>query len=94
MVKKIPFQNFSSVGLDLISQIINGAQENEIPGTPESYIELYKACWQDNPEKCPQISQVAKILGTIDIDNTKQTITLSEGNLMKNIENLSLNASK
>nr|CAG8543366.1 5352_t:CDS:10 [Entrophospora candida] len=74
---RTPFQNFAA-SFTLIYQIINGVRENEIPGTPESYIELYKACWQDNPEKRPQMSQVAKILGTIDIDNTKQKITLSE----------------
>ncbi|CAJ0646746.1 1507_t:CDS:2 [Entrophospora sp. SA101] len=88
---RTPFQNFSSTGLDLISQIVNGARESIIRGTPEPYIELYTACWQDNPEKRPQMSLVAEILGTIDIENIKQKITL-ESNLMKNIENLSSNA--
>ncbi|CAJ0751124.1 19487_t:CDS:1, partial [Entrophospora sp. SA101] len=37
------------------------------------------------------MSLVAEILGTIDIENIKQKITL-ESNLMKNIENLSSNA--
>nr|CAG8600716.1 14495_t:CDS:2 [Entrophospora candida] len=93
---RTPFQNFSSIGLDLISQIINGTRENIIPGTPEPYIDLYTTCWQDNPEKRPQMSQVVEFLETIDIGNTKQkadNITLSESSLMKNIENLSLNAS-
>ncbi|CAJ0856235.1 8006_t:CDS:2 [Entrophospora sp. SA101] len=89
------FQNSSCVK-DLVVEIINGAREDIIPGTPEPYIELYTACWQADPGKRPQISQVTEALEKIVIGKTIQNaanITLSESNLMKNIENSSLNDS-
>ncbi|CAJ0876161.1 8324_t:CDS:2, partial [Entrophospora sp. SA101] len=81
---------------NLVVEIINGAREDIIPGTPEPYIELYTACWQADPGKRPQISQVTEALEKIVIGKTIQNaanITLSESNLMKNIENSSLNDS-
>ncbi|CAH1770336.1 1039_t:CDS:2, partial [Entrophospora sp. SA101] len=33
-------------------------REEPIPNTPDEYINLYKACWQDDPESRPDIQYV------------------------------------
>src|ERR1043166_9370717 len=38
--------------------INNGAREDAIPDTPKEYEKLYKACWDQEPEKRPTIDEV------------------------------------
>ncbi|CAB5377737.1 unnamed protein product [Rhizophagus irregularis] len=55
---KPPFGDDCSV--ELVIQIISGVREEVIPNTPTYYSELYTECWDDEPDKRPSMSDVAK----------------------------------
>ena len=58
-------------------------------------IYLLLACWAADPNKRPEISEVIKLLDTVDINDTIQYIeNISENNLETNIDDLSLNDTK
>ncbi|RIA93205.1 hypothetical protein C1645_763093 [Glomus cerebriforme] len=52
-----PFKNYSNQNL-LILDIIHGTREDTIPDTPNEYENLYKMCWDQEPEKRPVIGKV------------------------------------
>ncbi|CAJ0871859.1 10642_t:CDS:2, partial [Entrophospora sp. SA101] len=60
----LPSNNNSSSSPSLSSSI---TQESSAKGTPQSYIDLYKNCWNDDPDKRPDINEVKKILGQINV---------------------------
>ncbi|CAJ0647225.1 4976_t:CDS:2 [Entrophospora sp. SA101] len=37
-------------------------QESSAKGTPQSYIDVYKNCWNDDPDKRPDINEIEKLL--------------------------------
>ncbi|CAH1769882.1 10755_t:CDS:2, partial [Entrophospora sp. SA101] len=46
----------------LIIDISQGTREKPIPNTPDEYVNLYKACWQDDPKSRPDIQHVETTL--------------------------------
>ncbi|KAF0552279.1 kinase-like domain-containing protein [Gigaspora margarita] len=39
-----------------------GKREKEVPGTPSSYVKLYKKCWSTKPKKRPKIEEILRKL--------------------------------
>ncbi|RIA82665.1 kinase-like domain-containing protein [Glomus cerebriforme] len=74
-----PFESYSDQfqKLALMLEISNGKREIPISNTPINYINIYTRCWQDNPNKRPDMQQVFSDLKLINID-TK----LGNGNIM------------
>src|ERR1041384_7722688 len=58
--EKIPFAgyNYSQVVLKISKEI----REEKADGTPDSYFKLYTKCWDNDPEKRPNIEEVVEIL--------------------------------
>jgi serine/threonine protein kinase len=52
-----PFKNSDNI-FALGFAINGGTRETTISGTPKEYEELYKQCWEQNPEQRPIISVV------------------------------------
>ncbi|RIB30620.1 hypothetical protein C2G38_1627099 [Gigaspora rosea] len=52
-----PFQTFKSRD-SLVIHIFQGNREEPIEGTPSQYIELYKKCWDNNPDNRPETSEI------------------------------------
>ncbi|CAJ0827636.1 13326_t:CDS:2 [Entrophospora sp. SA101] len=46
----------------IITLALKGIREEPIPDTPIEYIDLYKECWQSDPERRPDIQNVEKTL--------------------------------
>jgi len=72
---KPPFINQDQV--TLMFNLLQGMREESIPNTPDEYVNLYKECWQDEPENRPDIRYVEKILiemisGSNIVDNDGQ----------------------
>ncbi|KAF0476163.1 kinase-like protein [Gigaspora margarita] len=42
----------------ILIQIRQGIREQPIEGTPNSYIQLYKRCWDYNPDLRPSIEEI------------------------------------
>jgi serine/threonine protein kinase len=51
--------------LCLAMEIISGFRECPILPTPESYVRLYKRCWDNEPYERPNIETVIEVLKTI-----------------------------
>jgi serine/threonine protein kinase len=62
-----PFKNSINniEGYALAFAVINGTREVTIPGTPREYEELYKNCWNKEPEQRPTISQILEEFSTM-----------------------------
>nr|CAG8532960.1 4988_t:CDS:2 [Entrophospora candida] len=56
-----PFSNHHQQ-FTLMFSISQGIREEPIPNTPDEYINLYKECWQDDPESRPDIQYVETML--------------------------------
>ena len=50
---------------DIVTYRLNGSRDAPVSGTPEEYIILYAACWDDLPEKRPSCEQISDRLGMI-----------------------------
>ncbi|CAH1767863.1 8521_t:CDS:2, partial [Entrophospora sp. SA101] len=75
----------------LASDIFQGIREEPIPNTPDEYINLYKACWQDDPENRPDIQYVETLLEKISGSNIVDIVDKEENNeQQKNEDNSSL----
>ncbi|RIA88667.1 kinase-like domain-containing protein [Glomus cerebriforme] len=59
---KPPFANEKNENI-LKYQLINGRREKEIPETPNDYFELYKLCWDPDPNLRPTVDKVFIKLG-------------------------------
>ncbi|CAH1768637.1 8478_t:CDS:2, partial [Entrophospora sp. SA101] len=55
-----PFNNLEDY--QIITLALKGIREEPIPDTPIEYIDLYKECWQSDPERRPDIQNVEKTL--------------------------------
>ncbi|RIB30623.1 hypothetical protein C2G38_2152075 [Gigaspora rosea] len=53
-----PFQTFKPNDYSLVIHISNGNREEPIEGTPSQYIELYKKCWDKDPDNRPETSVI------------------------------------
>lgn len=56
-----PFKNSSFSEGDqaaLSASICNGNREKTIPGTPEKYGELYRSCWNHEPNERPTMNKI------------------------------------
>ncbi|KAF0476164.1 kinase-like protein [Gigaspora margarita] len=49
----------------ILIQIRQGIREQPIEGTPDSYIRLYKRCWDHNPDLRPTIEEISKNLSNV-----------------------------
>jgi serine/threonine protein kinase len=58
--EKEPFARYNYG--QVVLRISNGIRETRVDGTPESYFKLYSKCWNDDPEKRPNIEEVVEIL--------------------------------
>ncbi|RIB10104.1 kinase-like domain-containing protein [Gigaspora rosea] len=54
---KQPFQSFTSIEAIAI-HVFQGHREKPVDDTPIQYAELYMQCWDDNPEKRPEMKTV------------------------------------
>jgi serine/threonine protein kinase len=79
-----PFKNYEKSEMLLQIEIINyGKREQKISNTPPDYYKLYSDCWDEKPEKRPNIEDVYHKLKNMLPDNNKDT----EGNLILNFYN-------
>ncbi|CAG8493398.1 10819_t:CDS:2 [Acaulospora morrowiae] len=81
VLKSVDLKHFTLEQLDneeelriLLFNIIFGARETIVKGTPIKYAEIYKACWKENPNLRPDITQVMKDLNNVDINDTIEDI--------------------
>nr|CAG8646370.1 2710_t:CDS:2 [Entrophospora candida] len=84
--KTIKLADFGLSPLD----ISNGIREKPIPNTPDEYVNLYKACWQDNPKSRPDIQYVEKMLiGMISDSNIVDKVNNEENDVQSKNEDSS-----
>src|SRR5581483_9690428 len=69
---RVPFENFMPESCGefrelclMLEIIVNGYREHQILFTPETFVRLYKRCWDDEPAKRPNIEVVVDVLKTI-----------------------------
>ncbi|RIB26935.1 kinase-like domain-containing protein [Gigaspora rosea] len=62
-----PFTSFENF-VKLKWELLGGARETPIEGTPPKYIELYQRCWDDNPDNRPETKEILDILKQINPD--------------------------
>ena len=66
---KPPFSEIS------ISDIIKGIRESPVNNTPVDYQQLYEDCWNEDPNKRPDIDEVYRVLNQLKLqfnnNNTK-----------------------
>ncbi|KAF0513065.1 kinase-like protein [Gigaspora margarita] len=60
---RMPFENIPKQ--EIIFQILQGKREKSIENTPLEYINLYKRCWQDDPESRPNSNNILEDLERI-----------------------------
>src|ERR1044072_5561741 len=64
----IPFKDrFNNHHAIVHAIVYNKARENPILNTPEDYEELYKKCWNQEPEQRPSIEEVLKEFSKMDL---------------------------
>ncbi|CAI2167077.1 18310_t:CDS:2 [Funneliformis geosporum] len=51
---------------DLQKEIMEGLREKDIDGIDKDYIEIYKKCWQSDPNDRPEIQEVVSAIDKID----------------------------
>ncbi|GBB86952.1 hypothetical protein RclHR1_01340019 [Rhizophagus clarus] len=59
---------------ELMFEISRGKREVPVPNTPIDYVNLYKKCWQHNPDDRPDMEQVLSNLKLINL-NTNEILT-------------------
>ncbi|CAJ0828482.1 176_t:CDS:2 [Entrophospora sp. SA101] len=64
---RIPFESVPR-DYSLVYSIIEGNREKIIKGTPKKYVDVYKDCWNDDPEKRPYLIKVLEELEKVDIN--------------------------
>ncbi|RIB25815.1 kinase-like domain-containing protein [Gigaspora rosea] len=58
---KPPYQSFTSIDAIAV-YIFQGKRETPVENTPEEYINIYKECWNEEPDKRPEAKQVLETL--------------------------------
>ncbi|CAI2186978.1 223_t:CDS:2 [Funneliformis geosporum] len=71
--------------LGLAIEIFGGLREKIIPGTPEDYVNIYTACWDNDPDNRPSMNQVVGKLNAI-VNITITNIT-TEATLQRHSKN-------
>ncbi|GES97506.1 kinase-like domain-containing protein [Rhizophagus clarus] len=66
---RVPFESDDTLGLTL--EILNGKRETPIANTSIDYCNIYKRCWEDNPDDRPNIQQVLSDLKLINLDTNE-----------------------
>ncbi|GBB91623.1 hypothetical protein RclHR1_00190036 [Rhizophagus clarus] len=66
-----PFNYENKDCISLMFSILNGSRENPVPNTNVKFIELYRKCWEHEPDKRPDIRRVNLELSDIDSENIK-----------------------
>ncbi|RIB05998.1 kinase-like domain-containing protein [Gigaspora rosea] len=59
-----PFDKFSEK-IQVLANIFQGKREEAVEGTPNQYIQLYKRCWDQNPNRRPTIEEISENLFAI-----------------------------
>ncbi|KAF0499938.1 kinase-like domain-containing protein [Gigaspora margarita] len=62
---KPPYQSFTSIDAIAV-YIFQGKRETPVENTPEEYINIYKECWNEEPDKRPEAKQVLETLKILD----------------------------
>ncbi|KAF0467435.1 kinase-like protein [Gigaspora margarita] len=84
---KIPFQSIPEHSIaDHISQ---GNREESMEGTPSQYIELYKQCWDKDPNIRPETNSILETLNKLTLNGTSDQ-PISNESLDQPINNESL----
>jgi serine/threonine protein kinase len=86
-----PFSNSPVHTLNI--KIANGLRELPINDTPLSYVNLYKKCWDDNPDKRPTVDEVFNTLERISLQDKPTTNEENNYNIIKDLNKLILNSS-
>ncbi|KAF0408014.1 kinase-like protein [Gigaspora margarita] len=60
-----PFDKFSERNQVLAIHILQGKREEAVEGTPNQYIQLYKRCWDHNPDQRPTIKEISDNISAI-----------------------------
>ncbi|CAB5350860.1 unnamed protein product [Rhizophagus irregularis] len=63
--------NKKSDVLKLMLEISNGKRESPIPNTPIDYLNIYKECWQNNPDDRPNMQKVFSDLKSIKLNTNE-----------------------
>ncbi|KAF0333126.1 kinase-like protein [Gigaspora margarita] len=57
-----PFQSFAKIPYGIIIHVSKGGREKPVEGTPDSYIQLYKRCWNYDPNQRPELEEIQESL--------------------------------
>jgi serine/threonine protein kinase len=71
--EKVPFAGYSYS--QVVLKISKGIREERVDGTPDSYCELYTRCWDNDPEKRPNIEEVVEFLSNYRPPQPQQLIS-------------------
>ncbi|GBB86950.1 hypothetical protein RclHR1_01340017 [Rhizophagus clarus] len=77
--ERLPFEYHNS--RTLITELQNGKRESPVPGTPDKYVDIYKSCWQSNPNDRPNIHQILSGLKSL------ETLVINKNEIIKNGDN-------
>ncbi|KAF0467441.1 kinase-like protein [Gigaspora margarita] len=81
-----PLDSFSRD--QIVLHIVRGGREMPVKGTPSQYVELYKKCWDENPENRPDAKFVMETLGQINLiqNSEHEGLTTAVAKLDLNLE--------
>ncbi|PKC65754.1 kinase-like protein [Rhizophagus irregularis] len=95
---QLPFESYDALYQKpkLILEILNGKRETPVSDTPIDYINIYKKCWQNNPDDRPDMRQVFSDLKLINLNTNEteiyeKTVNIIESNIVINNDNSSIN---
>ena len=74
---------------DIVAYRLKGSRDAPVSGTPEEYITLYSACWDDVPEKRPSCEHIFDSLSMIALLARASEHPFSDGLSSKYQEELS-----
>ncbi|RIB28059.1 kinase-like domain-containing protein [Gigaspora rosea] len=70
-----PFKYLTDIP-QIIYQIFQGRRELPVVGSPESYVQLYIRCWDEEPDNRPDIQEVVEALQLISKELSNEPIQL------------------
>ncbi|RIB16297.1 kinase-like domain-containing protein [Gigaspora rosea] len=56
------FQSFAKIPYGIVIHVSKGGREKPVEGTPDSYIQLYKRCWNYDPNQRPELEEIQESL--------------------------------
>ncbi|KAF0420602.1 kinase-like protein [Gigaspora margarita] len=66
---RLPFESCKSRD-EVIFKIFKGIREEPVEGTPKEYVNLYTHCWDEEPNKRPNIQEVFEVLRHLQLKET------------------------